>query len=204
MYERNRAHANQNANTRPMIRAYLANGTLAAPADTRDSTMTLDSTTWAYLSGILGADYCYLVVGCQEVVKVMGLEAPNIALVQRNIDGTRRRTWPNGTSIAYSLTEAEINDAVTAIGNTITVAGALTEDNGVIAYEALNLVGIGGCTVHGDDEGIWMIQSLIGATGRCSIAGESPPPIPPQYLNLRAVTEGYYRTDEAGNYRAYL
>lgn len=187
-----------------MKRAYLANGTLAAPADAKDSIMTLDSTTWSYLSGLLEGDYCYLIVGCQEVVKVLGVEAPNIALVQRALDGTRRRTWPNSTSIAYGLTEAEINDAVTVVGNSITVAGALQENNGVISYEELNLVGIGGCTVHGDDEGIWMIQSLIGATGCCSIAGESPPPIPLQYFKLRVTTEGYYRATLNGVYRAYL
>lgn len=187
-----------------MIRAYLANGTLAATVDAKDSIMALDTVTWAYISGLLGTGHCYLVLGGREVIKVIGVEVPNIALIQRGIDSTCVRTWPSNTSVTYGLTESEINDAITVLGNSITALGALQESNGVVSYEGAGIVGIGGCTVDGSDEGIWMIQNLSGATGCCSIAGQSPPPIPLQYLSLRAVTEGYYRVCEDGSYRAYI
>lgn len=187
-----------------MIRAYLTNGTLAATVDAKDSIMALDATTWAYINGILGTGHCYLVLGGQEVIKVIGVETPNIALIQRGVDSTCVRTWPNGTSVIYGLTESEINDAITVLGNSITTLGALQESDGAISYEEIGIIGIGGCTVDGSDEGIWMVQSLLGATGCCSIAGQSPPPIPLPYLSLRAVTEGYYRVCEDGSYRAYI
>jgi hypothetical protein len=185
-------------------RAYLVNGTLAQPATAPENIFALDATTWAYLDGLLGTDYCYLVVQKKEVVKVIGLQTPNIALVERGIDSTQRRTWPVGSTIAYGLTEAEINDAVTYVGLSLTVNQPLQENDGVISYPEMQILGIGGCTVDGSDEGIWMIQDIPDNVGCCSLAGQAPPPIPLIYFNLRIVTEGYFRGTSDGSYRLYI
>lgn len=187
-----------------MKRAYLANGMLVSVAGIRDNILGVDDVTWQYIENLLDGDYCYLVIGNIEVIKVLGTESPNILLVQRGIEQSCRRVWPASTNITYGLTESEISDAVTVVGNSISVSGALTEVEGTIAYTDIAIEGIGGCIVNGDDEGVWMVQSFIGAAGCCSIEGEEPPPIPLPYFNLRAVTEGYYRLTLDGNYRAYI
>lgn len=187
-----------------MKRAYLVKGTLAQPATAPENILALDSATWSYLDELLGTDYCYLVIQRREVVKVIGLQAPNIALVERGIDSTQRKTWPTGSSIAYGLTEAEINDAVTYVGVSLTVNAPLQENDGVISYTDMEIAGIGGCTVDGSDEGIWMIQDIPTNAGCCSLAGQTPPPIPLNYFNLRIVTEGYFRGTSDGSYRTFL
>ncbi len=187
-----------------MKRAYLANGTLAAPANPKANTLTLDATTWAYLNGLLGTDYCYLVVNGQEVVKVQSLEAPNLALVVRGLEGTQRSTWPTGTSIAYGLTQSEIDDAVAYIGYSINAQYPLLDTNGVLSYDEMQLAGIGGCIVGGDDAGGWIIQSIPANAGCYDpLNPDLPPPIPLNYFKLRIVTEGYYRVTSDGSYRAY-
>ena len=187
-----------------MKRAYLVNGTLSLQAAPKDNTLALDSVTWTYLQGLLGTDYCYLVVNKREVVKVQSVEAPNLALVVRGLEDTRRESWPINTPIRYGLTQSEIDDAVTFSGLQLTVEAPLQNNNGVLSYTELQLAGIGGCTVDGTDEGIWMIQDIPANAGCCSIAGQTPPPIPLSYFNLRIVTEGYYRVTEDGSYRAYI
>lgn len=186
-----------------MKRAYLANGTLAAQAATKDNVLVLDSATWTYLSNLLGTDYCYLVVGRKEVVKVQGLEAPNIALVVRGLEGTCRSGWPNGTSIGYGLTQSEIDDAVTYVGYTISPIYPMVDNNGVLSYDEVIITGIGGADVEGSDEGIWMIQDATDL-GCCDpLVPQVPPDIPLKYFNLRIVTQGYFRGTSQGAYREF-
>ena len=187
-----------------MKRAYLVNGTLAAQAATADSVLQLDNATWTYLNGLLGTDYCYLVIDGEEVVKVLGVQAPNIAMVVRGLEGTLRHGWPVGTTIKYGLTESEINDAVAYVGCTVTAVYPMQNNGGQLSYAELQFAGFGGVTVDGKDEGIWMIQDITGPAGCCSIVPAVPPPIPISYFNTRVVTEGYYRATVSGNYRTYL
>lgn len=188
-----------------MKRAYLANGTLATPAKTTDNILALDAATWGYLNTLLAGDYCYLIVGKQEVVKIQSLEAPNIALVIRGASGSDRVAWAAGTSIAYGVSSAEIQDAVDYVGAQLTVQYPLQYMNGVLFYTELDIVGLGGCTVDGSDEGLWMIQDISGNAG-CNnpLSPSLPPPIPLNYYKLRIVTEGYYRQTIDGSYREYI
>ena len=187
-----------------MKRAYLANGTLAAQAATKDNVFTLDNATWAYLNGLLGKDYCYLVVNGKEVVKVLGVEAPNIAMVERGLEGTTRHGWPSGTLIGYGLTASEINDAVTYKGYTITASFPMLNSSGRLSYSDMQLAGIGGVTVDGNNKGGWMVQDITGPAGCCSLVPSEPPPIPLNYFDIRITTEGEYRVTVNGNYRTYL
>jgi hypothetical protein len=77
--------------------------------------------------------------------------------------------------------------------------------NGVLFYTELDIVGLGGCTVDGSDEGLWMIQDISGNAG-CNnpLSPSLPPPIPLNYYKLRIVTEGYYRQTIDGSYREYI
>lgn len=184
-----------------MKRAYLADGTVVTLVGVKDNTLTLDSATWAYISNLLGSDYCYLVIDKREVVRVQSVQAPNIALVVRGVDGTARKSWPSGTQIGYRLTAAEIEDAViyTEIG--INAQYPITNINGVLSYADFRLDGIGGVAVEGDGSK-WLIQDIPDNAG-CAASSELPP-IPLSYFDLRIVTEGYYRTTTDGSYRGYI
>jgi hypothetical protein len=185
-------------------RAYLTNGSLAALARPQDNILLVDTDTWMYLNSILSGDYCYLVVDNLEVVKVQSLEAPNVLLVVRGIDETKRGTWGIGTSIKYGITGAEINDAVTHTGTNITATYPLTYIDGILSYPEMDILGIGGITVNGSNEGSWMIQNIPDNVGCGCLETALPPPIPLRYFHLRIVTEGYYRSTENGDYRGYL
>lgn len=188
-----------------MKRAYLADGVLTTNADPKDATLALDSATWTYLNGLLGTDYCYLVVGGREVVKVQSVEAPNLALVVRGQENTKREQWPVNSSVMYGLTQSEIDDAVTVVGYSITAEYPMVLSNGVLSYTDLELAAIGGITVGGDDEGGWMIQKITGPAGCYNpLAPATPPDIPLNYYNLRIVTEGYFRATTQGAYREFL
>lgn len=184
-----------------MKRAYLVNGTITDTANARDNTLSVDSDTWTYLAGLLDDDYCYLMLGNLEVVKVQSVQAPNVALVARALDGTNRRTWVAGTKLKYALTRLELDDAVTASVINLDVEYPISEVNGVLAYADLEIAGIGGLAVGGS--GIeWLIQDIPSNAGCCPSSG--PPPIPLSYYKLRVVTEGYYRATSDGSYREYL
>jgi hypothetical protein len=182
-------------------RAYLANGNVVTLVNAKDNTLALDSITWDYISNLLGGDYCYLVIDKREVVRVQSLQAPNLALVIRGVDGTNRITWPNGTHIGYELTNAEIADAVTYIGISLDVQYPLVIHNGVLTYANFRLAGIGGVSVAGN-EGEWLVQDIPDNAG-CA-ASSVAPPIPLSYFDLRIVTEGYYRVTTDGSYRGFV
>lgn len=188
-----------------MKRAYLANGTIAAPTKSVDATLAVDSTTWNYLNGLLGTSYCYLVIDGVEVVKVQSLKAPNLLLVIRDVENTFRSAWPIGTPIAYGLTQSEIEDAVAFTGVALTLQGNLQYDNtGAITYPPVELIGIGGTDTEGDGWN-WTLLDIteLGCEGLVTL---TPPPIPPQYLPVRICyppSGPDYRITDTGDYRTY-
>jgi hypothetical protein len=167
----------------------------------KDNTLALDPATWAYISNLLDSDYCYLVIDKREVVRVQSVQAPNLALVVRGVDGTERKTWPSGTRIGYRLTSAEIEDAVVYTEVIIDAQYPIVNSDGVLGYANFRLAGIGGISVEGNGSK-WLIQDIPDNAG-CAASSE-PPPIPLSYFDLRIVTEGYYRVTTDGSYRGYI
>lgn len=186
-----------------MKRAYLANGTTSGIAKTTDKYIGVDAATWSYLSGLLGTDYCYLVLGGIEVVKVMGVFTGNALLVQRGIDSTEIGVWPSGTSIGYGLTQAEINDATSFVGYSLVGVNGITV-GATISYADFTLEGVGGAAVEGAGSN-WIIEDST-ELGCVSIAGEQPYPLPLTWQQLR-IEEGFdangYRINDDGSYRAW-
>jgi hypothetical protein len=182
-------------------RAYLAEGIVVTLVNAKDNILALDPVTWSYVSNLLDGDYCYLVIDRREVVRVQSVQAPNIVLVTRGVDGTERKTWPIGTRISYQLTGAEIVDATVAGEVAITAQYPIVKTGTELSYADFRLAGIGGVTVAGSDS-TWLVQDIPDNAG-CAASSE-PPPIPLSYFDLRIVTEGYYRTTTDGSYRGYI
>lgn len=179
-----------------MKRAYLADGVLTKDAQVADNTLTVDSALYNYISGLLGADYCYLTLG-SEIVKVLDTQAPNTLLVSRAVGGIRKSHLA-GQRIVYTLSANELADATIASALTLTASGALELDVNNLAYPQIKIFTFGGITADG-----MLIQDIPDNAGCC--AGDTnPPTIPPQYKKLRIITSGKYRQVSSGNIRAYL
>ncbi len=187
-----------------MKRAYLTNGTISKAVKTTDNYIGVDAATWTYLSGLLGIDYCYLVLGETEIVKVLGTFAGNTLLIKRGIDDTEISVWPIGTSIGYELTQAEITDATSFVGYSLVGINAITVGSS-IAYADFTLEGIGGATVKGTGSN-WIIEDST-ELGCVSIAGEQPYPLPLSWQQLR-IEESFdangYRVNDDGSYRTWV
>jgi hypothetical protein len=185
-----------------LIRAYLANGTISSQVSTKENVLALDSTLWEYLESILTDEYCYLVLGNSEVVKVQEVASPNLALVVRGIDGTTRGAWPAGTAIKYEITKAEIADAVEYVGYNIETQYPIEQVAGHIEYTYVDIEAIGGISIQGD-QAVWKIESTTELGCINPLVPDEPPDIPLKYYKLRRVTQGYLRGTSQGGYRKF-
>jgi hypothetical protein len=156
-----------------MKRAYLTNGSVNEVNVTDDS-IRVDVGTYVYLSGLLGEDYCYLLLGT-EIIKVLGYHLDNVLLVQRGMFGTTRRYWPQGTILKYTLTHQEIIDTINYTPLSINATGILKYSNGILARIQQNILGMGGIQVIQSGE-VFTIQDA-NLTAGCAV-GVNPPKIP--------------------------
>lgn len=181
-----------------MKRAYLTNGTLLARLLPSDNIAQIDTTTWNYLNSILGADYCYLVLGGVELVKVLSLQAPNTALLART-KTVDRTVWSVGTQIKYQPTVEEVIDGIVPKTLGLTATGAVTLTGTDLDYPLISIVAIGGITSSsGETTYLWTLENIQGSDCRSC----EPPAIPLQYEKLRITDSGYRITDD-GSYRSY-
>lgn len=184
-----------------MKRAYLAYGTLVSPAMPQDSVLRVDIAVYTYLSTILGSDYCYLVLGGTEIVKILGFSTPNVLLVQRGVDHTEIVKHNVGANLRYGITPSEIHDATTFVGYGYTLSGRLFAGNtGAINYGPMTMQGLGGVEVKGEIPrfAIYDIPDNAGCR-----AGTLPPDIPIRLQPYRVVDSGDVRVTDDGTYRKY-
>lgn len=181
-----------------MKRAYLTNGTLVQTAYPEDWVLCVDSTTYTYLYALLATDYCYLLLGEEEVVKIIGFASPNKLVVSRDVEGTSRRLHVIGDSLRYKLTEAELHDVTSYIGYSLGALGGISVTSEVVAYGPVAIEGLGGVQVDGD---IVFYLRDVQSNVCCSV--NTIPAIPPNYQKFRLVDVDAYRILGDGNYRAY-
>lgn len=177
-----------------MKRAYLLAGKLVAPLLPKENVAVVDHDTWDYLDGLLGTDYCYIVIDSTEVVRVIGTVAGNTLLLARAKAITH--IWPAEASITYNLTAEEVKDTVVEQTLTLTSSGVISLTDGTVDYPIVTLAAIGGISNSGNAS--FTLTDTQGYS--CDCAG--PPSIPLVYERLRIADSGYRVTDD-GTYRAY-
>lgn len=178
-----------------MKRAYLTNGTLIFPALPADNFVLVDDVTYNYLESLLDSDYCYLVLGGTEIIKILGLAPSNALYIQRFQDC--RKTWLIGTRITYALTPNEIQDTLTEQVLNLVQDQAIQVDNNKISYPKVSILALGGIKVS--DTPDVMIEDSDSMAG---CIDDTPPEIPPQYNKIRIVDSGF-RVIDSGGYRKY-
>jgi hypothetical protein len=185
-------------------RAYLTNGYLTQQASPKDNLLYVDSATYDYLSGLLGVDYCYLMLNTAEVVKVLGVTAPNTLMVVRDVEGTERKVGLVGASIRYAATASETVDAVQFTGYRIKVGYTLRLIDGVLSYGPVNIDTLGGVSIDGTLESGWYIRDIPDNMGcLCGEGGDIPLPIPYIYSKYRITDDQSIRVMDDGSYRGY-
>lgn len=192
-----------------MKRAYLTDGYVTQPLGERDNLAYVDAATWNYLHGLLynpatfQTDYCYLVIHGQEVMKVTGLQAPNILYLARALDGTKRKTWIAGRRLEYKLTMAEITDATHFVGYKISVSGPMQFDGVNVSYMDMEIATLGGIDVGGDNDSGFLIEDAALNAG--PDAGCTPPVIPDSWNPYRCIDDlATVRSTDDGSPRQYV
>jgi len=178
-----------------MKRAYLTSGTLIFPALPADNFVLVDDGTYNYLESLLDSDYCYLVLGATEIVKILGLAPSNALYIQRFQDC--RKTWLIGTRITYALTPNEIQDAVEEQVLNLVQDQAIQINNNKISYPEVGFSALGGIKIS--DAPDVMIEDEESMTG---CIDNITPEIPLNYMKIRIADTGF-RISDAGGYRVY-
>lgn len=187
-----------------MKRAYLANGALTQQASPKDSVLYVDTATYDYLNSLLAGDYCYLMLGKAEVVKVFGLVAPNVLKVVRDVEHTQRAVELVGASLRYVGTVSETLDAVQVVGWEFNPSYTISYVDGVLRYGPVNVDVLGGVEIDGEDTSDWYIRDIPDNMGcLCGEGGDIPAPIPYTYLKVRITDDGSIRVLDDGSYRGY-
>lgn len=189
-----------------MKRAYLANGYLTQTSLAKDGVLYVDTVTYNYLNNLLGTDYCYLVLGKVEIVKVIGFKFPNALLVVRGLESTPRLLAVADTRLEYTATASEIFDAVQFEGYKFSVSGSMHLVQGTLTYGLIKFVGLGGIEVEGSDTGGWYIRDIPDNMGcLCGDTEATTPPVIPINLQPYRITDDRsIRITDDGSYRRYL
>lgn len=183
-----------------MKRAYLASGQLIQQAAINSNALYVDTSTYAYLFGLLGTDYCYLMLNSAEVVKVIGFIAPNGLRVVRNVESTQQTLGLVGAKIKYAATVSELKDAVQPIGWKFIPSYTLNFTDGVLRYGPTNVDTLGGVEIDGQDTENWYIRDIPDNIG---CACDEPELIPEIYLKVRITDDQSVRVMDDGSYRGY-
>lgn len=178
-----------------MKRAYLANGNLVSPLFPDSYTAFVDVSLVAYLTTLLGTDYCYLVVNSEEIIKVMGTLAPNVLYIERFAE--KRKLYLTDTPVQYFLTPNEVQDAIEAQTLSLEQEGAIDIVSNKISYPNIRLDAVGGIVVSALPK--VFIQDID--TSQCC-NDTTPAQIPVGYLKVR-ITDSGYRVNDDGSYRIY-
>lgn len=181
-----------------MKRAYLTDTKLLADLGKASNHMMLDSTTTTYLINLLGSDYCYIVIGGVEIVKVLKV-VNGLATIER--DWTKLQYWPKNTVVKYQLTPQEIMDSKSFVGYSLSQDQAIEINNGEVSYQELDILGFGGINMF-DELGRFIIEDIEQNAGCC---GVSTGPIPDQYLQYRVIDDGITRrVTDSDEIRSYV
>lgn len=188
-----------------MKRAYLVDGMLTQKAAPKDSILYIDAATYSYLDSLLPEDYCYLVLGEAEVVRVFGTVPPNILKVVRDVENSQRQLELAGARLRYIGTASEIVDAAEPIGWTFTTNYTISYRGGVLTYGPVTLDVLGGIEADGVGTSKWYIRDIPDNMGcLCGEGANTPEPIPDTYFKIRITDDGSFRVLDDGTYRGYL
>lgn len=179
-----------------MYKKVLLDTTLVAPLGEHSPYIELSLSACAVLGAALGLDdWTYLLIqgeSCAEIVRVDSI-LDNRVGVARAVEDTLRQSFDTGSRVSYTLTAAEILQNITLSPLILNTLGAVgMPQNGVLNVPAPALVGLGGVS-----DGFPIRRRA--PTGCCP--SDSAPAIPYNYLSLRTVSGGGYRTTDDGRIR---